>query len=166
MAFVRGECLSDWKLDVTETINDIHDQPTRLIEALGTSLVRTSTSTYATNFHLPTQIVRPNKTTSFAYDENGNMLTKTETDTSTTSVPYVTNGRSRSWTNTFDNFGHLLSTTGPRTDVTATTFYAFDSSNNLISITDPMGHVSRLAEYNDSGLRTLQHRGSARIRRA
>lgn len=143
---------SDWKTNVTSTVNDIHDQPLSLKEAVGTALARTTTSTWATNFHLPTQIVGQRKTIGFVYDTNGNMLVKTETDTSTTSTPYATRGESRSWANTFDDFGHLLSTTGPRTDVTATTTYAYDASNDLSTVTDALGHVSRIPDYNGSGL--------------
>jgi uncharacterized protein RhaS with RHS repeats len=48
--------ISDWKTNVTGRINDIHDQPLNLTEAVGTTLARTTTNTYATSFHLPVQI--------------------------------------------------------------------------------------------------------------
>ena len=143
---------SDWNTNYTDLSNDAHGQPLTVSEAIYSSISRNTTLTYLANFHLPTKIVIPNKTTSFNYDTNGNPLTRTETDNSTQNVPYSTSGQTRTWTNTFDSFGHVLSVTGPRTDVIATTRFTYDSSNNLSSVTDPLGHVTVLTNYNGSGL--------------
>jgi RHS repeat-associated protein len=144
--------ISDWNTNLTMIVNDIHDQPLISSEAIGTPAERTATISYLTNFHLPLQIVAPRKTTSFTYDNFGNMLTRTEIDTSTQTVPYSTSGQTRSWTNTFDTLGHLLTSIGPRTDVLATNRFTYDDSNDLSTITDPLGHMTRLTNYNGSGL--------------
>ena len=144
--------ISDWNANLTTMVNDIHDQPLTLNEAVGSPVARTTTATYLTSFHLPLQIVVPNKTTTFVYDPNGNMLSRTETDTRTATVPYSTQGNTRTWTNTFDNFGHLLTATGPRTDVIATCTNKYDTSNNLVAVFDPLGHLTRYTNYNGSGL--------------
>ena len=144
--------ISDWNTNLTTQVNDIHDQPLIVNEAVGTAQMRSTTNTYLASFHLPAQIVAPREATTFAYDDYGNMLSRTETDTSTGTVPYSTSGQTRTWTNTYDNFDHLLTATGPRTDVIATTTYTYDASNNLSTVTDPLGHVSRMTNYNGSGL--------------
>jgi RHS repeat-associated protein len=144
--------ISDWNTNFTIQVNDIHDQPLVVNEAVGTAQARTTTANYITNFYLPTQIVAPRKTTTFVYDSNGNLLSRTETDTSTGTVPYSTSGQTRTWTNTYDALGHMLTATGPRTDVVATTTFTYDASNNLSTITDPLGHVTVLTNYTGSGL--------------
>jgi RHS repeat-associated protein len=143
---------SDWRTNQTTEFNDYRGLPLAVIEAVGTEQARTTTTTYLTNFHLPMQIVAPRKTTTFAYDTNGNMLARTETDTTTQTVPYSTAGQTRTWTNTFDNLGHVLTATGPRTDLVAKVVYTYDSSNNISTVTDPLGHVTRITNYNGSGL--------------
>jgi RHS repeat-associated protein len=143
---------TDWKTNETSLVNDVHGQPLIVSEAVGTPQTRSTTNTYLTNFHLPAQIVAPRKTTTFNYDGFGNPLTLTEADTSTNTVPYSTSGQTRTWTSAFDSLGHVLTATGPRTDVTATTTYTYDASNNLNTITDPLGHVTHITSYSGSGL--------------
>lgn len=144
--------ISDWNNNTTSFVKDIHDRPLRLYEAAGTVQERTTTSSYLSNFHLPLVTTAPNKTTLHTYDSNGNLLIRTETDTSTGTVPYSTRGQTRSWRNTFDTLGHLLTTVDPRTDISATNVFTYDTSNNVSTITDPLGHVTRLTNYNGSGL--------------
>jgi len=144
--------VSDWNGNVTGLLNDAHDQPLRLDQAVGTAQERVTTNSYLSSSHLPAVIAAPNKTTQFNYDSSGNLLVRTETDTSTGTVPYPTGGQTRSWTNTFDALGHLLTTVGPRTDVSATNGFTYDSSDNLSTFTDALGRVTRFTEYSGSGL--------------
>ena len=140
--------ITDWKGNVTEYVNNTHGLPTSITEASGTGVARTTTITYdATFIHLPDQIVQPRLTTSFTYDGSGNVLTRTETDTS----GGITNGQTRTWTYTYDSKGHVLTATGPRTDVIQTTTFTY-SGNNITTITDPLGHVSKITSYTSSGL--------------
>jgi RHS repeat-associated protein len=144
--------ISDWNTTLTGLTNDVHGQPLVLSEAVGSSAARVTTNTFHPIFHLPIQIVATNVTASFLYDALGNPLTVTETDTSTNSLPYATTGQTRVWSNTFDNFGHVLTATGPRTDVVATTVYAYDTNNNLSTVTDPLGHTTLFTNYTGSGI--------------
>jgi RHS repeat-associated protein len=144
--------VTDWNTNKTSFTNDNQGQPLIVSEAVGTTVARSTTNTYLTNFHLPMQIVAPRVTAVFTYDGLGNMLTRTETDKNTGTVPYSTSGQTRAWTNTYDSLGHVLTATGPRTDVTATVSYAYDSSNNLSTVTDPLAHVTHITKYNGSGL--------------
>jgi RHS repeat-associated protein len=146
------DSISDWNTNLTTLANDTRDEPLITSEAIGTAAERTTTATYLTNFHLPLQIVAPRKTTTFTYDTNGNPVTITEADATTQVTPYLTRGQTRSWINTYDNLGHLLTSTGPRTDLLATNRFNYDTSNDLIAITDPLGHPTRLTNYNGSGL--------------
>ena len=97
-------------------------------------------------------------TTSFTYQSGtGNVLTRTETDTTTNSMPYSTNAVARTWTNTWgttsNNLGMLLTVTGPRTDVTQETQFAY-TSGILTSITDALSHVTTINTYTGGGLPT------------
>lgn len=143
---------TDWNTNVTTDVNDVHGQVLMNREAVGTAQARNTTNAYLSNFHLPTRIGAPRVTTTFTYDTNGNMLTRTETDTSTNTVPYSTSGQTRTWSNTFDNLGHVLTAIGPRTDVVATTTFTSDNSNNISSVSNALSHVTHFTNYNGSGL--------------
>ncbi len=74
----------DWNGVLTDFDHDERGLEIQRIEAVGTSEQRTITTTWHPNFRLPTEIVEPNKTTTFTYDTNGNLLSRTETDTGAT----------------------------------------------------------------------------------
>lgn len=138
---------TDWNGNLTTYVNNAQGEPTSITEASGTSLARTTTMTYNAAFpDLPTQIVAPRVTTTFTYDAHGNVLTQTGTDTSGGS----TNGQTRTWTYTYDSLGHVLTAIGPRTDVTQTTTYTY-TGNDITSITDALGHVTKITSHNGSG---------------
>ena len=59
--------------------------------ASGTPQALTITTTWLSNFHLPSQISEGNRTFSYTYDANGNMLTKTLT-TAGAAAPVVNGG--------------------------------------------------------------------------
>ena len=143
---------SDWNGDLTTYVNDVHGDPTTINEAVGSPVARTTTITYDSTFvHLPDSIVTPGLTTNFTYDTSGNLLTRTLSDTTTTTAPYSTNGQSRTWTNTWSN-ALLASTQGPRTDVTQTTKFGYDASGALTSVTDALGHVTKITAHTGGGL--------------
>jgi RHS repeat-associated protein len=143
---------TDWNTNLTTVSNDYRGLLLTNKEAVGTSQARITTNAYLANFHLPVRSAAPRDITTFTYDTNGNRLTLTETDTTTGTVPYSTSGQTRAWTNTFGSLGHVLTVTGPRTDVLVTTTFTYDQSNNVSTITDPLGHVTRITNYNGSGL--------------
>lgn len=57
----------------------------------------------------------------------------------------------RLWTYTYNDAGQVLSADGPRNDVLDITRYAYDSSGNLVSTTNALGHITRMALYNERG---------------
>ena len=57
----------------------------------------------------------------------------------------------QSWTNTYNTFGQVLTADGPRTDLSDLTTYTYDTSGNLATITNALGHVTQLQNYNGRG---------------
>lgn len=112
-------------------------------EAAGTPLARTTTTTWHATYRLPTRIEAPLTVTDFAYDADGNLLSKTETARDSGAV--------RTWTYTYDAYGRVLSVDGPRTDVQDVTRYAYDSAGNLATVTNAAGQVLSLGPYDASG---------------
>jgi RHS repeat-associated protein len=143
--------VTDWNGNLTTYVNDLHGRPTTISEAVGTPQARTTTTTYLSNFHLPSQIVMPELSTNFTYDSSGNLLTKTLTDTTTTSVPYSTNGQKRTWTYTWAN-SLLASALGPRTDVSEPTKLTYDSGGALTATTNALGQAMNITQHTPGGL--------------
>ena len=132
---------TDWDGNVTTYTHDSRGDETSRVEASGTALARPITTTWLPNFHLPTKIVEPNRTTTFTYDANGNMLTKAVTAA----------GVSRTWVYTYNTRGQVLTATLRRTDLSDTTKYSYDSKGDLATITDPLGHATSIAAYDADG---------------
>src|SRR3569833_2177190 len=136
---------------VTYAYDLIRNLETSRTEASGTSGARTIASTWNPSYRLPSQVVEPNRTTSFTYAAGGNQLTKTVVDTS--AIPNV----SRTWTNTYNGYGQVLTSRGPRADVNSTTSYAYYSCvtgsqcGQLQTVTDAAGHVTTYNTYNAYG---------------
>jgi RHS repeat-associated protein len=143
---------TDWNGNLTTFVNDVHGQPTTVVEAAGTDQARTTIAAYLGDFHLPSQIVRPSVTTNFSYDGSGNLLTRTLTDTTTTTKPYSTNGQSRTWTYTYGNYGLVATAKSPRFDVNGTTSYAY-SQGALTKITNALSQSINIT--NTAGGRPL-----------
>jgi RHS repeat-associated protein len=143
---------TDWNGNVTRFENDNRGQRAVITEAAGSSQERVTHISYHERFHLPLRIVAPGKTTDFVYDDKGNLLTRTETDTTAGTVPYSTGGQTRSWHFTWNEQGQMLTSTGPRTDITATTAYHYATNGTLSISTDALGHATRFTSYNERGL--------------
>ena len=58
---------------------------------------------------------------------------------------------SQSWTYTYNSQGQVLTANGPRTDVADVTTNTYDSSGNLATITNAVGHVIQQQNYNGRG---------------
>jgi RHS repeat-associated protein len=143
---------TDWNGVQTTYVNNSHGLPTTVNEAVGKPEARTTTASYDPTFiHLPHQIITTGLTTTFAYDpSNGNLLTRTDKDTTTQTVPYSTNGQTRTWTYTYNNF-LLASVQNPRTDVTAITNYGYGADGALTSITDALTHATNITQHTGGG---------------
>ncbi|TAL40201.1 MAG: hypothetical protein EPN97_00550 [Alphaproteobacteria bacterium] len=137
--------MTDWNGNRTTYVNDSNGNPTSITEAAGTPQARTTTITYGgPRDRQPGTITAPRLTTAFTYDAAGNVLTRTATDRSGGS----TDGQTRAWTFTYDDTGHMLTATNPLSAVTTYTY----EGDNVATVTDALGHVSRITSYNGSGL--------------
>ena len=140
---------------VTTTTRDGRGRPTTIVEGSGTSSQRTTTITWHASFDLPATVVRQGLTEAYTYDTFGNLVTATQTDTTTQTVAYSTNGQSRTWTYTWNANGQLTSTNGPlppdalgHDDITS---YAYDTSGNLLTLTNALGQVTSFSGHDASG---------------
>jgi RHS repeat-associated protein len=118
-------------------------------EAYGTSQARTITTQWNASFRLPSLITEPNRTTAYSYDTSGDLLTKTMTDTAASTT--------RTWTDTYDSYGRVLTAKGPRTDLNSTTTYTYYTCTSgyqcgqLQTVTDAIGNVTTYNTYNAHG---------------
>ncbi len=139
---------TDWDGNQTTMVNNSHGDPTTITEAVGSPVQRTTTIVYDTTWvHLPHSIATQGVTTTFAYDGNGNPLTKTLTDTTTTSIPYSTNGETEEWQYTWNNY--LLASV--ETPNLKTTHYYYSASGALTEITNPLSQSTNITAYTGGG---------------
>jgi len=142
---------TDYDGNVTTYTHDARGNETQRIEAYGTALARTITTTWDATYNLPTQIVEPQRTTNFTYDGDGNMLTKSVTDGTTT----------HTWTYTYNADGQVLTAEDPDSNTTTytyntdgtmatmvnalsqtTTYNTYDGNGRLTKMTDPNGLIT------------------------
>ena len=159
---------TDYDGNVTTYTHDSRGNETQRIEAYGTSLARTITTTWSSTFNLPTQIVEPARTTNFTYDSDGNMLTKAVTDGTHT----------HTWTYTYNASGQVLTAEDPDTNVTTytynsdgtmatmvnaasqtTTYNTYDGNSRLTKVTDPNGLITQFT-YDYKGRMLTKEIGS------
>lgn len=110
-------------------------------EAFGTSHARTVTTAWHSTFHLPVTITEPNRLTTFAYDNSGNLLTKTITAA----------GKTRSWSYTYNNLGQILSETDPLGNITT---FTYNAQGALASVTNPLNQTTSITDYDGNGYPT------------
>jgi RHS repeat-associated protein len=129
---------TDYDGNVTTFTHDARGNETLRVEASGTPLARTISTSWLSTFHLPKQITEPNRSTAFTYDSHGNLLN--ETITAGTAI--------RSFAYTYTAFGQVLTATDPRGNITQ---YAYDAKGDLTSVTDALGHVTSVTSYDGNG---------------
>ncbi len=57
----------------------------------------------------------------------------------------------QSWTYTYNTLGLVATADGPRSDITDTISFAYDSQGQPITITNALGQITQLLDYNDQG---------------
>jgi RHS repeat-associated protein len=130
--------LTDFDGNVTTFVHNALGEETSRTEASGTPLARSITTTWASTFHLPTKIVEPNRTTTFTYDANGNLLTKSVTDGTQT----------RTWTYTYNTHGQVLTAKDPDGHITTTTY---DTKGDVETIKNALNQVASFTGYDADG---------------
>jgi len=147
---------TDFNGSITTYVYDLtRNLETSRVEASGTPQARTITTAWHATYSLPLKIAEPKLLTTYIYDASGNLLSKTVQATSDANgaqgLSPTLMGTARAWSYTYNSVGQVLTATGPRTDVTDTTTYTYDSSGNLSTITNAVGQVTTLSNYDANG---------------
>jgi YD repeat-containing protein len=129
---------TDWDGNLTIYTHNSRGDETSRVEASGTALARTISTTWLSALHLPAQITEPNRSTAFTYDAHGNLLTKQITAGAAT----------RSFAYTYNATGQALTAADPRGNVTN---YTYDAKGDLTSVADALGHVTSTPSYDANG---------------
>jgi RHS repeat-associated protein len=139
--------------------NDNSLKPTLTNEASNTPLARSTNLTWHPVFDLVTREERPGRQIDYVYSATAQIQSRTETDTTTHTVPYATGGQSRTWVYNWAPNGRLLSLNGPRPvnaqgkdDITS---FTYDALGNMLTMTNPLGHVTSFSGYDANGRPTL-----------
>jgi RHS repeat-associated protein len=130
-------------------------------EAAGTAVARTVTTQWHPTFRLPVMIAEAKRITTLAYDAQGNLVSRsvqaTTDNTGSLGFNGAPTGAPRTWTytNTYSSSVPGLLTrqvvAGPRSEVADTTTYDWDSVGNLVAVTNALGHVTSLGNYDAHG---------------
>lgn len=147
---------NDFKGTVTNYQYDLtRNLETSRTEAAGMADARTITTSWHPQFRLPLVVTEPKRQTRYIYDGRGNQLTRTEFATNdltgSSGASATTVGNGRTWTTAYNERGQITSVTGPRAGGTDQTRFSYDSSGNLVSITNPMNHQTLLSGYDAHG---------------
>jgi RHS repeat-associated protein len=129
---------TDYDGNVTTYTHDTRGNETSRVMASGTAQARTITTTWDATFNLPTQITDGNRMFSFAYDPNGNLLSRMLSSPGMTST----------WGYTYNSAGQVVTAADPAGNVTS---YAYDAQGNLVRITNALGQATLLASYDPNG---------------
>jgi len=125
--------------------------------ALSTPPVTSRVKTYQWHASLavPLTVTGPLSKVIATYDTAGNKLTETEYETTDTTgasgASASTTGTPRTTTWTYNSQGSVLTVKAPRTDANATTTFAYDTNQNLTSVTSPAGLVTTFGNYDANG---------------
>ena len=159
---------------------------TQRIEALTsagatTPQTRTISTEWHANWRLPKLMAEPKRITTYVYNGDGGaycapttalvngipigvLCSKTVTETTDANgslgfgATAVTPANVRTWAYTYNNLGQMLTTDGPRIDVTDVTTYAYYPSTtasyragDLATVTNALGHVTTINSYDAHG---------------
>jgi YD repeat-containing protein len=121
---------------------------------------RKITTSWHGTYRLPLQTAEPKLLTTNTYDPSGNVLTHTVQATTDLTgaaglTPTIT-GTPRTWTYTYNNFGQVLTSDGPRTDVSDVTTYTYypdtdPNLGNIKDITNALGQKTSFNSYDGDG---------------
>lgn len=145
----------------TRTYSPAINAPISTSDPLG----NTTSFTYDNNGNMLTKTDPGGHTTTYTYDNANNLLTETDPLNKTTSYTYNSLGQvltrtdpdNHTTTNSYDAKGNLLQTVDPND---ATTAYTYDSKGNLLTITDPLTNSITLAYDASNNLTSITDQNS------
>ena len=124
-------------------------------EAVNTPQQRTITTSWHSQYPLPLQKAYPLRISTFTYDNSGNLLSRTDQATTDKNGALGLGAKAadaaRVWRYTYNNLGQMLSATGPRTDISDRTIFAYDALGNLSTSTNALGQVTAYSGYDLNG---------------
>lgn len=112
-------------------------------EAVGTSMERTTSTTWLSSYRLPTLVQEQGRSTEYTYFPNGDLQSKTITDEST--------GISKTRQYAYISPGFIQSIDGPRTGVQDIIQLEYDTSGNVSKLTNEVGHATLFRDYDAHG---------------
>jgi YD repeat-containing protein len=124
-------------------------------EAVDTDVSRTITTEWHPQFRLAMKIAEPLKLVVNTYDTLGRLSSRTEQATLDTSgvlgLSAKPVGTARKWAYTYNQFGQLLSSTGPLSDGNDITTLSYDERGNRTAVTNPLGQKISYGDFDGSG---------------
>lgn len=174
---------TDWNGNRTSYVHDTRGLETSRTEGLtssgaATPQTRTITTQWHSSFRLPVEVAEPLRITSYAYNGDGGAscgvvadgtlvpgvlcsktIQPTSDATGSSGFGATPAGTPRTWTYTYNANGSVVTTDGPRTDVSDVTLYAYYANNdpdpgkrgNVATISNALGHMTRILAYNAHG---------------
>jgi RHS repeat-associated protein len=133
---------TDWVGNLTTYVNDARGLPMTVTEAVGTSIARTTTTTWDAVFRVPDVVQTTGLKTTFTYDSLGNRTARKDKAGSVV----------RKWTYDWNQTGQLMTVIGPRTDVKQKTSFRYGAFGALRSVTDAVGHKTLITLSTNGGL--------------
>lgn len=125
---------------------------TQRVEAYGTPQARTISTQWHPSLALPLKIASPQKLELYTYDNGGNLLTYVVQPTSDSDGSSGLNvlgvGSGRTWAYSYNNYGQILTMTDP---IGSKSQYEYDNKGNLSQITNAMGQITTLDQYDANG---------------
>lgn len=154
---------TDFNGNLTTYVNDARGLPTTLTEAVATKDQRVTTYEWHTDFALPTCVIETSRTTSLTYTAIGSVETRSVIDTKDNALfatpasktcaeikargDYASLNKSETSYTYYPEFGLLKTIDGARTDVNDITTFTYDTSGNLSTISNALGHITELKNY-------------------
>ncbi|WP_306143126.1 RHS repeat-associated core domain-containing protein [Roseibium sp. MMSF_3412] len=136
---------------ITKYERDDRGRPTKITRAFGTADEHVTEIAWAAGHNGALQIRTPNLQTDYTYDAYGLLTETTRTDTTSHTQPYATSGESRSWSYSYTPEGRLASVDGPLDGTSDTVTFAYDGNFDLSSVTDELGHQTKVLSVNGRG---------------
>ena len=133
------------------TVDTATGLPSSVTEAAGSSVQEVSNITWDSTLRKPTVIDAPDLRTEFTYDADWNVTQQKLIDATSHTAPYSTNGQTRTWDYTWNADGLLASIDGPLAGAGDTLSFTYDTSGNLASVTDEVGHTTTINNVDGMG---------------
>jgi RHS repeat-associated protein len=152
----RIASVTDRRGTVSALTNDpTFGRPTLVKDAAGNVAEQQTGITWHPVWDLPVSEQRDGLRIDNGYDAQGRLTSTTATDTTTHSVPYATAGEARTTSYSWTAQGKLEQINNPlspdalgRDD---TTTFGYDTSGNLTSVTNALGHITSFAGHDANG---------------